>query len=43
MLTKRTSKSQIIKPVTKENALQKVREKIKRLGISEKQVKEVIR
>lgn len=43
MLTKKTSKNQIMKPVRKANALQKVREKIRRLGISEEQVKEAIR
>ena len=43
MLTKRTSKNQIMKPVREANALQKGREKIRRLGISEEQVKEAIR
>jgi len=43
MLTKRTPKNQIIKPVTETNMLQKGREKIRRLGISEEQVKEAVR
>ena len=43
MLTKRTSKNQIMKPITEANVLRKVREKIRRLGISEEQVKEAIR
>ena len=43
MLTKRTSKNQIMKSVTEANVLRKGREKIRRLGISEEQVKEAIR
>lgn len=43
MPTKRPSKNQIIKPLTEANVLRKVREKIRRLGINEEQVKEAIR
>ena len=42
MLTKRTSKNQIMKPITEANVLRKVREKIRRLGINEEQVKEAV-